>query len=111
MLAIRERTRGKKHKHQLEFFVSWKGMGPENNQWLSVSELMIAIAVVQDYDCYSCPDRATPSHNVSQDESSYQIPNDQHRECHSPKTNTVASVTDIRHYNQFTILPIATNKK
>jgi len=49
VLAHRERSRGKKHKHQLEFFVSWKGMGPEHSEWLSESELMNASEVMQDY--------------------------------------------------------------
>ncbi len=49
VLAHRERSRGKKHRHQLEFFVSRKGMGPEHSEWLSDSELMNATEVVQDY--------------------------------------------------------------
>ena len=49
VLAHRERSRGKKHKHPLEFFVSWKGMGPEHSEWLSQSESMKANEVVQEY--------------------------------------------------------------
>jgi len=49
VLAHRERSRGKKHKHQLEFFVLWKGMRPEHSELLSESELMNASEVVQDY--------------------------------------------------------------
>ena len=60
VLAHGERSRGKKHKHQLEFFVSWKGMGPDHSGWLSESELMNATEVVQDYlDSLGPQDRPT----------------------------------------------------
>ena len=49
VLAHRERSNGKQQKHQLIFFVSWKGMGPEDNELLSESELMIATEVVQNH--------------------------------------------------------------
>ncbi len=49
VLAHRKRSRDKRHKDQLEFFVSWKGMGPEHSEWLSESELMNASEVVQEY--------------------------------------------------------------
>ena len=60
VLAHGERSRGKKHKHQLEFFVSWKGMRPDHSGWLSESELMNATEVVQDYlDSLGPQDRPT----------------------------------------------------
>jgi len=49
VLAHRERSRGKKHKHQLDLFVSWKGMRHAHSEWLSESELTNAAEVVQDH--------------------------------------------------------------
>ena len=49
VLAHRDRSRGKQNKRQLEYFVSWKGMGPEHSEWLRDSELTNAAELVQDY--------------------------------------------------------------
>ncbi len=43
----RERSCGKKHQHQLEFFVSWKCMRHAHSGWRSDSELTDAAEVVQ----------------------------------------------------------------
>ena len=49
MLSHRDRSRGKQKKRQLEYFVSWKGMGPEHSEWLRDSDLTNAAELVQDY--------------------------------------------------------------
>ena len=49
VLSHRDRSRGKQKKRQLEYFVSWKGMGPEHSEWLRDSDLTNAAELVQDY--------------------------------------------------------------
>ena len=49
VLAHRQRSTGRNRKHQLEYFVSWKGMGPEHSEWKHESDLTNAAELVQDY--------------------------------------------------------------
>ena len=49
MLAHTESRHAKKHKHQREFFVSWKGMGHAHSGWRPDSEPTNAAEVVQDH--------------------------------------------------------------
>ena len=48
VLSHRDRSRGKQEKRQFEYFVSWKGMGPEHSEWLCGSDLTNAAELVQD---------------------------------------------------------------
>lgn len=49
VLSHRDRSRGTRNKRQLEYFVSWKGMGPEHSEWLRDSDLTNAAELVQEY--------------------------------------------------------------
>ncbi|KAL3132319.1 hypothetical protein ABBQ32_008897 [Trebouxia sp. C0010 RCD-2024] len=56
--------RSKPHKRQLnhrEYLVSWKGMGPEDREWLSENKLSNAADLVQDYlQGLQASDRSAP---------------------------------------------------
>ena len=43
VLSHRDRSRDKQKKHQLEYFVLWKGMGPEHSKWLRDSDLLMPL--------------------------------------------------------------------
>ena len=50
---LRSRWRDKKHKKNKQYYIKWKGFGPEHNEWVSADDLKNSPKLVANFESSS----------------------------------------------------------